>query len=306
MNKDQKNAWKRTEKEWQAERRRLLENTRAELVTLLNKARGDIVLVLADAPTDYQQWHLAELQKEIDRVLTDLGQASGRVISDAAGRAWEGGVNAIDGPMKVASIRVALPHLNTAQLMAMRTFMVDRIADISTVAASKIRQALGLTMIGSQNVHETIGRVTDILGETSRARATAIVRTELSRAWAYASHERALQAADEGISMDKIWRRSGKVHSRLAHDLADGRRVAVDEAFVINGHSMRFPHDPKAPASETINCGCICLYRPRAMKGTLPDKRPYTADELAQNPNKQQLVSGKTINELLSAKAQPS
>lgn len=295
MTKEQDKAWKDAEKASQAERKALLERTRSDLVALLKKARDDIALVLADAPTDYQQWHLTELQKEIDRVLSDLGESSGRVLSAAATEAWAGGIAAIDKPMAAAGIRVGLPHLDTGQLMAMRTFMVDRIADISKVAASKVRQELGLTMIGSQSVHDTIGRVTEILGEPSRARATTIVRTELGRTWAVAGHERAQQAADAGIEMDKVWRRSGKIHSRLTHDLADGQRVSVNEPFIVGTHKMRYPHDPKAPASETINCGCVALYRPRGIAGTLPDKRPFTQEEINANPYKADLEKLRTM-----------
>lgn len=300
MNKEQERAWKAAEKAAQAERKRLLETTRDAVVALLDKAKADITLTLAGQPSDYQQWRLSELNKEIDRVMAELGQRSGQVLSSAAGAAWEGGIAAIDAPMAAAEIKAMLPHLDAGQLMGMRAFMVDRISDVSTVAASRIKQELGLTMIGAQNVNDTIGKVAEHLGETSRARATTIVRTELSRAWATASNERALQSEEGGVAMDKIWRRSGKIHSRLAHDIADGRRVKIDEAFVINGHKLRYPHDPKAPASETINCGCICLYRPRESKATLPDKRPYTADEIALNPNKQQIATGKTVAELLS------
>lgn len=302
MDKAQERAWKKAEKEANAARLKLLEETRDEVVALLKKARDDITLTLAGAPTDYQQWHLTELQKEIDRVLSELGQAAGNALSTAAGKAWEGGAAAIDGEFSAAGIRAMLPHLDASQLMGIRAFMVDRIKDISVVAGSKIRGELGLAMIGNQTIHETINKVASHLGESSISRATTIVRDNLASAWAMASNERAQQAADAGVEMDKIWRRSGKIHSRLAHDLADGRRVPINEAFVINGHQLRYPHDPKAPASEIINCGCICLYRPRDIAGTLPDKRPFTAQELALNPNKAQLTTGKSVAELLEGK----
>lgn len=301
MNKEQERAWKKAEKAAQAERKRLLEETRADVIVLLDKAKAEITLTLAGQPSEYQQWRLSELNKEIDRVLGELGRRSAQVLSSAAGKAWEGGVAAIDVPLAAADFRVMLPHLDSGQLMGMRAFMVERIQDISVVAASKIKQELGLTMIGAQSVHDTIGKVAEHLGETSRARATMIIRNGLSSAWAVSSDERAQQADESGVEMDKIWRRSGKIHSRLAHDAADGRRVKINETFTINGHAMRYPHDPKAPISEKANCGCICLYRPRRSKATLPDKRPFTEEELARNPNKQQIATGKTVGELLSS-----
>ncbi|RIX47445.1 MAG: hypothetical protein D3M94_07170 [Rhodocyclales bacterium GT-UBC] len=302
MNKEQERAWKKAEKAASAERKQLLEKTRDEVVALLTLAKNNMVLVLASAPTDYQQWQMTALQREIDRVLAELTQSSTRKISDAVMKAWEGGISAIDKPLAAAGFRVIMPHLDTGQLMAMRAFTVDRISDISVVAGSKIKQQIGLAMIGSQSIHDTITNVATHLDDTSRSRATTIVRDSLSAAWSTASDDRAQQSEEAGVAMDKIWRRSGKIHSRLAHDLADGRRVAADQPFIINGHKIRYPHDPKAPISEIINCGCIALYRPRETPGTLPDKRPFTADELALNPNKQQLQSGKSVAELLKGK----
>lgn len=300
MNKDQERAWKKAEKEAQAARKKLLEDTRAEVLALLQKAKEDITLTLAGQPSDYQQWRLTELNKEIERVTGELGRQAGQVLASAAGKAWEGGINTLDSALEAADFKLMLPHLDAGQLMGMRAFMVERIADVAAAAAGKIKQELGLAMIGTQSIHDTIGKVAAHLSDGSRARATTIVRTELSRAWAVAADERALQSADAGVEMEKVWRRSGKIHSRLAHDAADGRRVKISETFTINGHQLRYPHDPKAPASETINCGCICLYRPRDSKATLPDKRSFTEEELARNPNKQQLASGKTVSELLT------
>lgn len=300
MNKEEERAWKKAEKAALAERKKLLEKTRDEVVVLLGKARGDIAVILAGTPTEFQQWRLTALQGEIDRVLSDLGQSSGNVISRAVDTAWQGGISQLDDPMAAAGIRLVMPQLDTGQLLAMRAFTVDRIKDISTVAASKIRQQLGLAMIGSQSIHDTISNVAAHLDETSRSRATMIVRDGLSGAWSMAAEERAQQSEAAGVPMDKIWRRSGKVFSRLAHDMADGRRIPIDQSFVINGHKIRYPHDPKAPISEVANCGCVALYRPRDAIATLPDKRPFTADELAANPNKAQLNSGKTIAQLLA------
>lgn len=296
MNKGQERDWKKAEKESSAERQRLLEETRDQVVALLKKSRDDISLLLAGQPTEYQQWRLPELNREIDRVLTGFGEKAGQTLSTAAGSAWIGGVAAIDKPLVAVGLSIA-PHLDDQQLMGMRAFMVERIKDVGASAASKIKQELGLAMIGSQSVHDTITKVA-VLVDGGKERATTIVRTELSRAWAVASHERAVQTDADGVPMDKIWRRSGKLYPRQAHLLADGRRVPIDKPFIINGHEIRFPHDPKAPASETINCGCICLYRPREIKETLPDHRPFTERELAMNPNMAQLANGPSLRQL--------
>lgn len=298
MNKDQERRWKEQERAAQAERKKLLDDTHDDIVALLRRAQGDIALTLASAPSDYQQWRLNALNLEVDRLLGIFGDQAGDVLSNAAGEAWAGGLAAIDKPFSAAGIEMVLPVIDSTQLQAMRTFMVDRIKDVGVQAAQKIKSEIGLALIGIQDIAQTIQKVGSIMGESSVSRVTTIVGDNLSRAWATASFDRAMQSDAAGVEMEKIWRRSGKIHSRLAHDLNDGVRKPINEPFVINGHKIMYPKDPKAPIEESINCGCVCLYRPVGMSATLADKRPFTAQELALNPNKAQTATGKSLKDM--------
>ncbi len=295
MNKDQERHWKEQERAAQAERKKLLDDTHDDIVALLRRAQGDIALTLASAPSDYQQWRLTALNLEVDRLLGLFGDQAGDVLSKAAGEAWAGGVAAIDKPFAAAGIEMVLPVIDSTQLQAMRTFMVDRIKDVGVQAAQKIKSEIGQALIGIQDIAQTIQKVGSIMGESSVSRVTTIVGDNLSRAWATASFDRAMQSDAVGVEMEKIWRRSGKIHSRLAHDLTDGVRKPINEPFVINGHKIMYPKDPKAPIEESINCGCVCLYRPVGMSATLADKRPFSARELELNPNKAQIAAGKSV-----------
>lgn len=295
MNRDQERRWKEQERAAQAERKKLLDDTYDDIVVLLRRAQGEIALTLASAPSDYQQWRLNALNLEVDRLLGIFGDQAGDVLSNAAGEAWAGGLAAIDKPFSAAGIEMVLPVIDSTQLQAMRTFMVDRIKDVGVQAAQKIKSEIGLALIGIQDIAQTIQKVGSIMGESSVSRVTTIVGDNLSRAWATASFDRAMQSDAAGVEMEKIWRRSGKIHSRLAHDLTDGVRKPIKEPFVINGHKIMYPKDPKAPVEESINCGCVCLYRPVGMSATLADKRPFSARELELNPNKAQIATGKSV-----------
>jgi hypothetical protein len=35
--------------------------------------------------------------------------------------------------------------------------------------------------------------------------------------------------------------------------------IDVDEAYIVGGHSLMFPRDPRGPAEETINCRCVSV-----------------------------------------------
>jgi hypothetical protein len=244
----------------------LMRGTRDDLVSLLREAQRAIVEILAGQPTEYERWSLPRLSTEIRRELAEFGEKGGARISSAAGRAWELGENLVDAPLEAGGVRVAAfaPAIDTRSLSAMRAFMIDRIKDIGIDAANKITAELGLVVIGARSPSDAVGAVTRILGETSRARATVIVRTELGRAFSLAAQERMSAAAERLPGLKKQWRRSGKLHPRLHHDLADGQIRDVDEPFVLKPFGkppveLMYPRDPSAPPSETVNCGCTAL-----------------------------------------------
>jgi len=244
---------------------RIQANTRDEIVRLLKVAQAQIIVTLQNQPTDYQRWSLPDLQFEINRMLKEFGEAGANAIGSAAGESWQAGLDLMDKPLAAASIVAALPHLDAGQLNAMRAFMTDRIKDIGVQGANKINSELGLVIIGAQSPGDAISRVKDILGDPSKKRATTIVRTELGRVFSKASHDRMQQASKAGLPLQKQWLRSGKLHPRLNHNIAHGQTVPVNEPFLIpaskggNAIRMMYPHDPAAPASETINCGCASI-----------------------------------------------
>ena len=259
----------------------LMRSTRDELVVMLRSAQRAIVDIMASQPSDYQRWSLPPLEREVRRALGEFGDQGGARISSAAARAWQLGEDLVDAPIEAAGVRVAgvLPRLDTRSLTAMRSFMVSRIKDIGTEAANSITSELGLVVIGARSPSEAISAVTEILGEPSRARATSIVRTELGRAFSSAGQSRMESAVEKLPGLKKQWRRSGKIHSRLHHDLADGQVVDVDQPFVLKPFGkpavyLMFPRDPGAPAGETINCGCESIPYMDSWDVSSPGRKP--------------------------------
>lgn len=241
----------------------LMRGTRDELVRLLKEAERAIAAQLAAQPTEYERWSLPQLQRDVRRTMEDFAEQGAARVSTAAGQAWQLGEHLVDTPLEAAGARIAsvLPRIDDRQLRAMRAFMVDRIKDIGTASANKITAELGLVVIGARSPFEAIKAVQQILGGSSRERATTIVRTELGRAFSHAAQLRMEAAAESLPGLQKQWRRSGKRNPRFHHDLADGQVVDVDKPFVLKplgkpAVELMYPRDPAAPAGETINCGC--------------------------------------------------
>lgn len=265
------------------ERTGLMRATRADLVALLKAADRLVREILAAQPTESEQWSLPRLSAEIRQAMTRFGSDASARAGTAAGDAWRLGEQLVDRPLNAAlpeaKIAAGLARLDTAQLVAMRAFLVDRIKDIGVQAANRITTELGLVVIGAQSPSQAVTRVTKILGEESRARATTIVRTELGRAFSAAGQARMMQAAALVPGMQKQWRRSGKLHPRLEHDIIDGQVRDVDKPFTVTPFgrspvSLMFPRDPKAPVGQTINCGCDSLPFMASWKVKHPGRTP--------------------------------
>lgn len=283
-------------KTFEAERKKQLKRftdsvrrTNADIDDFLNKARLEIKMRLAEAPSDYQTWALTNVQKDIERVAEELKselQSAGTAGFDAAINI---GAAVVDEPLKSAfnyDLNARIQQASTEQIKAMRSFLTDRLADVGEQAKKKINEQLGLCLIGAQNPFQAAREIATHLGTNGRSRARRIVNTELGRAFSVATQERLKQAQEAGLKMKKQWRRSGKIHSRLTHDLADGQVVDADKPFIVGGVKMMYPRDPTAPVSETINCGCVCLPYMDDWEVEHPADVPFTVEELNKSPKK--------------------
>lgn len=232
-----------------------------ELNSILDAALVQITLILQATPTDYQTWLLPQLEGQIKAVMDSVAQQGTAVTQTGLAAAWANGIATVDGPLLAAGISIGAvaPTLDVRQLAAITHVSTKKITGITAEAVHKINTQLGLVLMGAQPFSDAVTAITDILEQTERYPANRILRTELSRVNSIASHLRKVQAADYVPGMKKQWRKSRRKHPRESHVAADGQVRGLSEAFDIGSIKMQHPHDPTAPASEVINCGCISL-----------------------------------------------
>lgn len=287
------------------DRTRIQTDTYAEILRLLGLAQEQITAILTAAPSDYQSWNLPQLSAAIEKAMADFSLAGNAVIGSSAGSVWETGQALIDLPMQISGIQVGsiMPVIDNRQLLAMRSFMTGRVKDIGVSAANKINSQLGLVVIGAQSPGAAMGYVAGILKGEPRNRARTIVRTELNRVFSVAGSARMSQAEAAGVVMTKTWRRSGKVHSRAGHDAAHGQTVNVSEKFKILGadgktYLLMHPHDPEAPAAETINCGCVAVPKIKGWNSqvSLPATGQWSNQALRDRARQFALANGLTTS----------
>lgn len=97
-------------------------------------------------------------------------------------------------------------------------------------------------------------------------RAEMIARTEGGRALSE-GREEGLRQVREGLELDddqivRVWRSTRDARTRDTHRSMDGQERRSGEAFVSPaGARLMYPHDPSAPAEETIACRCVVVHR---------------------------------------------
>jgi hypothetical protein len=93
-------------------------------------------------------------------------------------------------------------------------------------------------------------------------RAQTIAKTETLAAAGAADLELWEQAVEEGVIAESdvfnTWRTSGRANRRDSHRAMEGQKRLLGIPFDSgDGNKLRFPGDPRAPASDRINCNCV-------------------------------------------------
>jgi hypothetical protein len=63
-----------------------------------------------------------------------------------------------------------------------------------------------------------------------------------------------------GGEITMTWRSVGDSLVRPSHRAANGQTVLLGQYFNVGGYDLRYPRDYLAPAKETANCRCMCVY----------------------------------------------
>lgn len=263
-------------------------NTRREIIAALEAAGAEIVRLLANAPTQWQQDYLARLAPQVSAAMERFRTRGTGAWVDGVQAAWQAGAALVEQPLVAAGALNPgqLQRIDDRALLSMQTFLTRKMRDVTQQARGRIDAQLALALTGVQSNSQTIAGINAVLGGASRRRAITITRTELGRAHAAATFLQLRQAAAVVPGLQKQWRRSGKLRSRLEHDAADGQVRDVEEPFVVGGVRLMYPRDPTAPAEHTINCGCTLLPAKTDWTVANAGKRPFELPEIAADPRR--------------------
>ncbi len=111
-----------------------------------------------------------------------------------------------------------------------------------------------------------VDRMTDRYRERFlKFRAVTIGRTEALRAVHFGTNEMYRQAIEDGFldadQLKRKWVTAKDERVRSSHRRLNGLIRQIDETFPGANGVLRFPGDPEAPASETVQCRCALSTR---------------------------------------------
>lgn len=238
---------------------------------ILQEMRDQILVKLADAPTEYGEWFYHELLKDVDRLAADLNARYTEELQGTLDESAEQVREAIDQPLEHAGLRLDLPRVSRQTVEMLTGYSPGQlIAGLTDDGKRLIQSELRQGLLGTKTpweIQQTIaGRLSDAGPFRSiAARAEAIWRTEASRVFNVLAEERYKRIEQKFPGrMQKQWLHSGNVQNPRRHHAAlDGQTVGIDEKFTINSphadYEVDGPHDPGLPASEVIRCGCTTI-----------------------------------------------
>lgn len=169
---------------------------------------------------------------------------------DAAGAVRAGTETALD---------VSVPPVTDSYAVAYLAAASNRLVNVGDVVWSAVRDQLVEGYAAGESTHQLAARVREVAGFTKH-RAVAVARTEVVGA-ANAGSLAQLQLAgftDEECS--KRWLATEDERTRIAHHVADGQTVPLNQPFSVGGEGLQFPGDPRGRADNIIQCRCTLEY----------------------------------------------
>lgn len=287
---------------------------------MIQNAILGLVAQIAGAPTDYQQWVLPRLVDNLKRLADELALSLAARSSTALRGQWDLGAKAVTAPLSAAleaerqlrlstgagaalqvSPVLGLGAVDLRQLRALQSVNTHQISGATADLVNRVNRELAQVVLGAQTPHQAMQAVQAQMPERTKNQVRGIVTTNLATAFNTSSWETLKAQAERDPTLKKQWRRSGKLHSRWNHDLADGQVQDVDKPFELKAAKgneivkLMYPADPSGPVGEIINCGCVALAWKSTWKMLNAGAKPLSDAEIAVRKEKRAQEEGKRL-----------
>jgi len=250
-------------------------------LTLLQELRRQIAAEVLIAGTDFEQFRLAQMSANIDKLVADFERQLLVDVQTATQTAIEMGSATITEPLQVIGVEGAFFQVSPAQVNTLLDFSAELVKDIGTGLKSAINVQVRNAALGQTTPFHAMKNITDKMGlagvRTGKdvttgvaARAETVLRTELQRVFNVSSHAQQQATAKQVPGLLKRWiatsdSRTRKGHLRI-HNETRVKPIPIDKPFIVydidakgrvkGKAELMYPLDPSAPPQYTINCRC--------------------------------------------------
>ncbi|HPR10486.1 MAG TPA: phage minor head protein [Candidatus Saccharibacteria bacterium] len=197
---------------------------------------------------DLQQKH----KERVIKILNDLVFATVKVfMNDKVGQKR---MFTLDVANEVYAL-LAANVLTTSALISQNTVASATVVILQQMQLSLTKPKASEPEVIAKAIAKKIGGVNSI------SRAMTIARTETHKAANTTQYTKAEWAAQEsGLKVEVEWIATNDGRVRDNHRHADGQKRPIGQPFNVGGEAMRYPSDPRASGSNTINCRCVLGY----------------------------------------------
>jgi hypothetical protein len=231
----------------------------AEIKAELEKVRKEILSILTTAPKAWQINQAQALLKEIERQIKAWGTFTTHAIGGRFPMAAEIGAGQVFAALGIK----AGPFLSRDFIAVAYQTLPLMIGNVESETTMKIGRILRQAVMAQRSPFDAMQEIGTLTGKgvfhSALERGETILRTEYGRICQTANYTTLVDLAQDRPTLRKEWSAVLDKRTRPSHAAADGQIRKADEPFNVGYYPALYPHDPRLPASESVNCRCISV-----------------------------------------------
>lgn len=224
--------------------------------------------------TEFNQFRVAEQQRALDDIIANYDTQIRSLANGTTRQAFVLGERSVIEPLQDANIAGVFFRPSEAQVDILAQFSADLVSGVSAELRRGITRVIRMSALGGQSSLDAMREITQILFKSGRPisvkakltkgiayEAERTLRTETNRAYNLASFSQQEKLRQDIPGLEKGWMATGDRRTRLAHLIAHGQTVPVNDMFILTNKDgskaeLMYPGDPAGPAEQTIYCRC--------------------------------------------------
>jgi hypothetical protein len=258
--------------------------------------RNEVVAQIASAPTEWQAYHLKQLEQSLEQARLQVGRMMAGTWVEASSKATALALAGVHDPLSAIGIPAGQMHMIPIQEIAViNNYVPSLIVGVTDDVHKQVRNLLRRSLLGAAGPDSVMKQLGNIVGPlkpgqrppgtvfaSADVRARTILRTEMNRLHNLVKTQRVNDVSEKYPGVGYKWLHRNSPSPRAGHAALHGKVIfpADGETFSVGGVPAKGPHDPALPAEDVINCHCTAVVVYDAEKGAkAAAESPYIAGD---------------------------